>query len=366
MGEADTCRLWHDRKCYQARLAEYGTVLQICRELVHGIGISAYSVKMELRKPIPFRITIAHYPVNVFYRGQVQQCFRCEQTGHLSRDCPLKASRGVPPSGISGPHMAQPSDLVTQPPVDSDLVTQPPVDSLAPGSLVPPLASGDPPVDIDPPADDSIDVDVVAVSSDGSSSTSTPVNAHTAKRQHKPDDSVDNPVKKDKPSSDVPDPSMYVTLERELLQLHLVGSNQTPDDAEFTRSLRTRFSPDTYRIYCNTFRFRHPLVGKVRQHVLNILPDLTLLNWPSQCLDISGTSLLSPSCASPDLPYARYELIRTLLECHRVYPDLGDAPVSCQGLWTSFLRIRLRHIMILTLLLILSVWATLVTIDRLL
>ena len=138
------------------------------------------------------------------------------------------------------------------------------------------------------------------------------------------------PVKKDKPSSDVPDPSTYVTLERELLRLHLVGSNQTPDDAEFTRSLRTRFSPEAYRICCNTFRFRHPLVGKVRQHVLNILPDLTLLNWPSQCLDIFGTSFVSTSCASPDLSYSRYELIRTLLECHRVYPDLGDAPVSCQ------------------------------------
>ena len=93
-------------------MAEYGTALNICEELVYGIGISVYSVKMELRKPIP-RITIAHYPVNVFYRGQVQQCFRCEQTGHLSRECPLKKSHGVLPSRIRGPTTVQPSDLVT-------------------------------------------------------------------------------------------------------------------------------------------------------------------------------------------------------------------------------------------------------------
>ena len=64
--------------------------LKIRQELVHGIGISVYWVKMELRKPLPPHITIAHYPVNVVYRGQVQQRFRCEQTGHLSRECPLK------------------------------------------------------------------------------------------------------------------------------------------------------------------------------------------------------------------------------------------------------------------------------------
>jgi hypothetical protein len=76
----------------KSRLADYGTVLKIRRELVHGVGISVYLVKMELRKPIPSRLTIANFPVNMFYRGQVQQCFRCEQTGHLSKSCPFKKS----------------------------------------------------------------------------------------------------------------------------------------------------------------------------------------------------------------------------------------------------------------------------------
>ena len=52
----------------KSRLSDYGTVLKIRRELVQGIGISVYSVKMEPRKPIPSRITILHYPVNVLSR----------------------------------------------------------------------------------------------------------------------------------------------------------------------------------------------------------------------------------------------------------------------------------------------------------
>ena len=92
-------------------------MLKICRELVHGIGISVYSVKMELCKPIPSRLTIAHYPVNVFYRGQVQQCFRCEQTGHLSKNCPFKKSSVAQPTRITGDTVVVPaSDTSPAPP----------------------------------------------------------------------------------------------------------------------------------------------------------------------------------------------------------------------------------------------------------
>ena len=86
----------------KSRLAEYGTVLKTRQEFIHGIGISVYSVKMEIKKPIPSRITLAHYPVNVFYRGQVQQCFRCEQIGHLSKSCPFKKSAAPPAALIIG------------------------------------------------------------------------------------------------------------------------------------------------------------------------------------------------------------------------------------------------------------------------
>lgn len=82
-------------------------VLKIKREVINGIGISIYSVKMDLKKPIPSRITIAHYPVNVFCRGHVQQCFRCEQNGHLSQNCPRKQGSQDPP------HFESPTEINT-------------------------------------------------------------------------------------------------------------------------------------------------------------------------------------------------------------------------------------------------------------
>ena len=57
---------------------------------------------------------------------------------------------------------------------------------------------GDPPFDdslVNPPAGDSITVDAVHVPSDAFSSTSTPVNVPTGKRQHRADDSVDPSAK---------------------------------------------------------------------------------------------------------------------------------------------------------------------------
>ena len=200
----------------KSRLAENGTVLKIRQELVHGIGISVYLVKMELRKPIPSRVTIAHYPVNVLYRGQVQQCFRCEQTGHLSREYPLKKSHGVLPSRIRGPTTVQPSDLVTR-------------------------------------------------SNDGS-----------------------------------------LTACSNVVQPPAHGANYCEYIALVLRPLMivntlVHFVPDIYRVY---FAF-----------VILLLEEV-------------GSPFLCAPCPFPDLPYARYELIRTLLECYRVYPDLGDAPLA--------------------------------------
>ena len=76
----------------KSRLTDFGAVLKIRHKKIRGIGISVYSIKVDLKKPIPSRITIVQSTVNVFYLGQVQQCFRCDQTGHLLRNCPFKAS----------------------------------------------------------------------------------------------------------------------------------------------------------------------------------------------------------------------------------------------------------------------------------
>jgi hypothetical protein len=162
----------------KSRLSDYGNVQKIRHELVQGIGISVYSVKMELRKPIPSRLTIANYPVNVFYRGQVQQCFRCEQTGHQSKDSPFKKSRGVPPAQIVGDTIVRPSTptgAATTNPVGSvpaaDENDTASADDGPPGSLVPPAQT----MEVSETHEDTV--------SEGSSSTSTPVNPDTSKRQ---------------------------------------------------------------------------------------------------------------------------------------------------------------------------------------
>ena len=111
----------------KSRLAEYVTVLKIRKELIHGIGISAFSVKMEIKKPIPSCITLAHYPVNVFYRGQVQQCFRCEQTGHLSKSCPFKKSVAPPVDRIIGAPVVTPADISDVVPATDSATVVPPV-----------------------------------------------------------------------------------------------------------------------------------------------------------------------------------------------------------------------------------------------
>ena len=97
----------------KSQLSDFGTVLKIRHEKIRGIGISVYSVKIDLKKPIPSRITIAQSPVNVFYRGQVQQCFRCEQTGHLSWNCPLKTSARL----LQSPPFPLPAFLPSPPPL---------------------------------------------------------------------------------------------------------------------------------------------------------------------------------------------------------------------------------------------------------
>ena len=126
----------------KSRLSDFGTVLKIRHEKIHGIGISVYSVKIDLKQPIPSRITIAQSPVNVFYRGQVQQCFRCEQTGHLSRNCPRKPAisstsatvpvitapvTSVPGAGVSTIPSTYSFATVSLPISDNALTSVPPV-----------------------------------------------------------------------------------------------------------------------------------------------------------------------------------------------------------------------------------------------
>ena len=49
----------------KSRLGDYGSVLKIRCEVVHSIGISTYSVQMDLKKLIPSPLVIANFPTGV-------------------------------------------------------------------------------------------------------------------------------------------------------------------------------------------------------------------------------------------------------------------------------------------------------------
>ncbi|CAB4003789.1 zinc finger CCHC domain-containing 3-like [Paramuricea clavata] len=68
-------------------LNPYGKVIQIKMDSFHGVYVGVRQVLMELSKPIPSRFTIAAHSCNCFYVGQVQTCFSCHQTGHMTKDC---------------------------------------------------------------------------------------------------------------------------------------------------------------------------------------------------------------------------------------------------------------------------------------
>ena len=152
----------------KSKLSEYGMVVKIKQEKIHDVGISVYSVKLEVKKPIPSRITVNHSPVNVFYRGEVQQCFRCKQTGHMSRNCPFRRNT------VASPRIIGPPAVSTDPANDPLVIPLPIINN----------GTTDFPAIVPPPPVDSV------------SSDSTFIEKAPGKR-----------LKKDYPADTTPDPS---------------------------------------------------------------------------------------------------------------------------------------------------------------
>lgn len=266
----------------KSRLSDYGTVLKIRRETVNGIGISVFSVKIELKQPIPSRITIAHYPVNVFYRGQVQQCFRCEQTGHISKHCPKKKQPPEQPPAIVGP-------------VAMDI---PPVSD---------VPSADAPVS--PLPDVEPTVPSVPCSSISAESMETGINAATGKRQISTKD-IEQPAKVRKMPS-----LTYVQYEKDRVRLCTLGDDVTDEDYDAFESSVLNLPDTTKEEFRRTFLSRHPLLldefdKDVSDELTEAIAQGTQLTGS---LDISDLELLHPTLPSdlsaiqPMVEYAALE-----------------------------------------------------------
>lgn len=251
----------------KSRLSEYGSVLKIRREQVNGIGISVFSVKIELKCPIPSRITIAHYPVNVFYRGQVQQCFRCEQTGHLSKNCPRKKT-GTP----QAPDIVGPTEMEIPPPssLPSSSVVESPV--------------------VDAPA---------TSTSYSEESMETTVNADTGKRQHHQAPTEESPAKIQR----LPDPS-YVVYERERVRLSMLNDTATDEDHDQFEVLLDKLPDETLDDYQRTFVYRHPLLTAPGEEDFGSLVRQALEKGepPDGILDVCDTELFRPELPPESAP----------------------------------------------------------------
>ena len=299
----------------KSRLSDFGTVLKIRQEKIRGIGISAYSVKIELQKPIPSRITVAQSPVNVFYRGQISQCFRCEQTGHLARNCPMKKSTSatvttsatVPvttsatvssvPVTTSATVSSAPfppatstittSATISLPIVNNALISRSPIPTALPTDVPPPLPVAT--MDSTP-----------SVSS--ASSGLTPLK--DGKRMPK-DGSLAPPAKRDKV---VPS---YVDYDRDRTRCLLLVDDLTPEDLQASSDLTDRIPLDVMRLYRLAYAFNHPSVV-LPDALVPVQEDFLHLAVPSRFADYlpDPCQPVLPDLAPCSTSYQRYVLLQ--------------------------------------------------------
>lgn len=79
---------------------QFGPITRIRIDAVNGISTGDFSLLMEVRTPIPCRVTVNGHSSYTRYRGQKQTCYRCGQEGHVVQNCP-KSNRSADPPGAA-------------------------------------------------------------------------------------------------------------------------------------------------------------------------------------------------------------------------------------------------------------------------
>ena len=280
----------------KSRLSDFGMVLKTRQEKIRGIGISAYSVKIELQKPIPSRITVAQSPVNVFYQRQISQCFRCEQTGHLARNCPMKKSTSATvssaPATTSATISSAPTTTVPVSPAISTITTSATIslpivnNSLLSRSPIPTASS----TDVPPP----LPVETMDSSPSVTSESSGATPRKDSKRLPKDTAPLAPPAKRDR---SVPS---YVEYDRDRSRCCLLSEDLTAEDLQASTDLFNRIPPDIMGLYRHAFAFRHPGVVD-SDELASFWPDFLHTAVPPSLFDLLADPLLTPvsrACAS--------------------------------------------------------------------
>jgi hypothetical protein len=154
------------------------------------------------------------------------------------------------------------------------------------------------------------------------------LNPDTGKRQRSTSGPA-LPAKKDKP--DVP---TYDQYEREFLQANVLGSNVTAADRERVSSVSRRIPPELHAKYKKTLMYRHPVWKALPTPSSDMLNSLHSLQWPTDCMDLSTSTLLDPvvppGTSPPGISFAQYDRIRTYVDAKDKFANLPDLPADAQ------------------------------------
>ena len=301
----------------KSKMSNFGTVLKIRQEKIRGIGISTYSVKIELQKPIPSRISVAQSPVNVFYRGQISQCFKCEQTGHLARNCPMKKSTSATVSSVPVTTSATvwSAPVTTVPTATSTITTSAIISLPIVNNSLPSLSSitAASPTNVPPPLP--VESMESTPSETSASSASTP--RKDGKRMPK-DVFLAPPAKRDK---SVPS---YLEYDRDRSRSHLFRHDLTAEDLQASNALINQIPPDVMERYRQAFAFRHPSVvtqddfakveshflhTAVPSHLIDLLADPLLNPVSRSCVSCSDQPVLADDLSTSPTTFKRYALL---------------------------------------------------------
>ena len=79
----------------QQALDPYGDYYITKRETLNNISTGEISVLMNIKSPIPSKLAIAGRPCIVWYQGQRQTCYLCNNEDHRANTCPKRRAKAV-------------------------------------------------------------------------------------------------------------------------------------------------------------------------------------------------------------------------------------------------------------------------------